>query len=588
MLPKMNGRDLAAKIKSEVNSSLPVILMSGIYKDKNFIRDAIASTGAATFLTKPFDIKDLLGQVDELFAGQVEAPLDPLYELLRKDDLPAQDRISAINETKEIHAFDLPWAVQSLLHPKISGYLNITSDNGEVASVGISQGRIVQISRADAKSYFGVLLVEMGFISQAEMDEAISRGAKNRKVGERLVEANVLSPHAIEIVLAEQQALRLSTLLKNVRIQIGFNPTDDVREETLIDRGLLADLIGDWVKNKISLDYLKSFYLRWEGHSILKGADFAGQPLTSRLPVMQAVPNLHRELLNGTNLAAGIAKLSEKHPEADIYPALHVALTYRQIRFGEAAKVVDFKALEQRFERLVATLKTQNHFERLGLTRKPKDPEIKRAYHDLAKLVHPDKLPADAPSNLKSLASEAMALAQAANDVLSSPERREAYIIELEQGNAAAVLEAEQLADQARSQLTRGDTKKGLELVQKAAQLAPPNSETKLILIWAKLRTTLTKSPKLIETLKSELSSIPPEDRHNSTFFFVKGLVQVAANEAEPARKSFENAISLDPDFIDAKRELNLINLNSQRSKKSTDLLSGDLRDLVGGLFKRR
>ena len=49
MLPKMNGRLLAKKLREEMHADFPIILVSGIYKDKSYAREAMQETGAVAF-----------------------------------------------------------------------------------------------------------------------------------------------------------------------------------------------------------------------------------------------------------------------------------------------------------------------------------------------------------------------------------------------------------------------------------------------------------------------------------------------------------------------------------------------------------
>ena len=82
MLPKMNGRDLALKITEEASVSVQRILMSGIFRDKNFIRESLAKTGAKSFLTKPFELSELIRQVNEAVGHLVDIPVSPVVELM--------------------------------------------------------------------------------------------------------------------------------------------------------------------------------------------------------------------------------------------------------------------------------------------------------------------------------------------------------------------------------------------------------------------------------------------------------------------------------------------------------------------------
>src|SRR4051812_32606378 len=84
MLPKMNGRDFATKLRTEVSQNLPIVLMSGIFKDKAFVREAMQATGASDFLPKPFDVEDLIKLIDSKLVSMVDIPLIPIYDVLRK------------------------------------------------------------------------------------------------------------------------------------------------------------------------------------------------------------------------------------------------------------------------------------------------------------------------------------------------------------------------------------------------------------------------------------------------------------------------------------------------------------------------
>src|SRR6185312_14931542 len=54
LLPKMSGIDLVAEFRKTKFAENPVVLVSGVFKDKNFAAEAIKKTGAKDFLFKPF------------------------------------------------------------------------------------------------------------------------------------------------------------------------------------------------------------------------------------------------------------------------------------------------------------------------------------------------------------------------------------------------------------------------------------------------------------------------------------------------------------------------------------------------------
>jgi hypothetical protein len=66
----------------------------------------------------------------------------------------------------------------------------------------------------------------------------------------------------------------------------------------------------------------------------------------------------------------------------------------------------------------------------------------------------------------------------------------------------------------------------------------------------------------------------------------VKGLFQKNLGDIEGAQSNFTHAIALNAEFIEAKRELNLVSISNK--SKDVNILSGDLKDVVGMLFKKK
>ena len=585
MLPKMNGRELAKKLKDEISKDLPVILISGIFKDKAFIRETLNATGAAAFLTKPFEMEEFMAEIEKCLIGTVDAPLSPLQKFFLVNDISAKTRIKAVNEIERVHGFDLPWIYSLLMHPRVKGHLNIVSSDGEVCGVGFCDSRIVQVNQGDNRSFFGSLLIDQGFITQKEIDEGLKNDAnkKGKRFGERLVDLNLLSPHAIDIVSQGQQGLRLSQTVGDSSVKINFVETDDLTENAMTDAGVFTQLLNDWLNSKYTLNWLQSEYMMWMSYDLKKGANYSPTHRALNLPVVQRVPKILDILLAAPKLETA---LQECKNDDHFYRALHALIVCQVIRFGEQNAVEDYDAQRTRLQKLVAALKTQNHFERLGLSAKAKESEIKPAYHELAKALHPDKLSPSTPEDVRTLARSAFEMISVAQQTLTDPKLKESYMIEIEQGRADAIFQAERLSEQAAAELSRGDQRNAWLHLQEAIKLAPPTAETRILLMWAKLRKPGIENDSVtLQAIREDLATIPPEDRHNAKFYFIKGLLARATKDNETARRNFDHAISVSPDFIDARREINALNLEAD---KPVDILNGNLKDVVGLLFKKK
>lgn len=587
MLPKMNGVDLAVKLKESGAGNDAFVLISGIYKDKGFIKNATKKINALEFLTKPFDVAQLTQILDDQFFDGEHTNTSPLYEIMAMESVSSRNKIKTINYSEDVHGFDLPWVFALLMDERISGYLTIVFPDGEVTGVGFKEGQIVQVNLKDTQSYFGALLIEKGFISSADLEGLLNATDEKKRIGERLVEHNLISPHAIDIVVSDQLGIRLSKLIQDQSVTINFNKSDDVQIEARCEASQYTELLNNWIDSKITLNWLKSVYLSMENFSLRKGPRFSPTHPTFSLPWIAQDQALVKDLQSGSTLSDLLHKGT--YPEATVYRALHLLILQRLLIFDKKVRKVDYEAQTKRLTQLDRDLENKNYFERLGLAPTAKDGEIRRIYHNMAKALHPDTHTSGMPPDLIELKARVFEKIQQAYDVLKNKASREEYIKELEFGRAEFVLKADSLTEQGRGLLNKSNFAKAHELFTEAAELCPPTPELKMLLLWSELKTHPRQAlEQRYEDFQAKLRQVPPEDRHNSLYYFVKGLVQKIGNQPEDAAKSFNHALHQDPAFIHARRELGLLKSEEQDKTKNVDLLRADLKDVVGLLFKKR
>src|SRR5665213_1864647 len=75
MLPKMNGVDLVGEILAMIPNKPKVMLYTGIFKDREFTREAMKKTGAEMFVLKPRDLSAVLAQMSDVFSEDAPAQL---------------------------------------------------------------------------------------------------------------------------------------------------------------------------------------------------------------------------------------------------------------------------------------------------------------------------------------------------------------------------------------------------------------------------------------------------------------------------------------------------------------------------------
>jgi DNA-binding response OmpR family regulator len=90
ILPKLNGFDLTSRIHRESRGTVPVVIVTGLYRGPQYRHEALTTFGAADYFEKPYDPEKLVRAVLGLLREQVEIGLD----------LPSPDAVLGILEAR--------------------------------------------------------------------------------------------------------------------------------------------------------------------------------------------------------------------------------------------------------------------------------------------------------------------------------------------------------------------------------------------------------------------------------------------------------------------------------------------------------
>lgn len=553
--------------------------------EKSAVKDVLMQTKSQHFYKKPVAPASISNAIKDKFADQMTEEHEPFIEAICTPQLTSSQRIHAIKETTTIHSYEVPRILSYLSRTQFSGVMKFSSPDTKESQVQFRAGHVIKAEVDDPKSYFGALLVDKDFVSLEEL-ELVLLQKNSKRIGERLVESNLVSPHVIELINIEQLGIRLGYLIKNTSYDLEIVEGNVDLEASSMDSFVLQRFVSDWLQSKISLSWLKSFYIPFIDKKLVKGALFADISPVHTLAPLNRMPKFAQELIQGNTLLQIID--AKKYSEEDILHAVHLLVSQEFIYFDKQGKPQDHKSHMERLAKLKIEMETQNHFEILGLSDKAKAKEIKRAYYELSKLFHPDKVSPDAPPVTKELTNFIFAKISKANEVLSDEGKRATYLKELEKGFAEKILESESLFEEGRSMLKANQPIKARQLFETGMKLRPPTSEMRLQYIWAKLLTIPTSDIEhYLKELEADLNRIPPEDRHNSTYYFVKGLYLRQIGDLDSAEKTIKHALSITPNFIEAQRELHIVSLQ-KKSSKPVDFMNADLKDVVGMLFKKK
>lgn len=587
LLPEGSGVDFVERLRKKFPAAiLDVIMMSGIFTDSAVIKEINHTTKAVAFLKKPFELQDALStvKIKETFDPREDmSPRKALYLLFNKPKVSVRDKRKAIEALEEIHGFDLPYLYSLLVETMATGHLNIVGVKGDVLGISFSEGRIVAVDIVDKETQLGTLLIEGGFIRPDDLKEALSHNS-SKKLGERLIQANLLSPHAFNIALANQMSIRLSRTIVETPVKVNFVATDVELTHPHVDSEALSVFLHDWIASKIDAGWLKAHYVQWGEYSLAKSSTYtADHPILSS-PLISHFKGFVEYFTSGKSLNELMD--SKSFPEETAYKALHLLLAKGLLIFSEKASVNDPVERLKTMKKLMAQFQNKNKLEiwdlLVGMTGgSDSDPQF--VHSEFKRMLGPAPQPNQTDmkmifQQLNQIGDEAAKFAQGGD--------REKMKEEIAKQGFEAKIKAASLFEEAKTALHKAQYAQAMSLLTKASGLDPSLEKMKLYTIWARIGQAEGQASMraLLKEVEIDLLQVPPEEKFDAIYSFVMGLYQKHKGDLSSAKKSFEKAYNLDGNFLVARREI--AGLVQKGQKK--DVLNADLKDLVAGFFKRK
>jgi tetratricopeptide (TPR) repeat protein len=208
-------------------------------------------------------------------------------------------------------------------------------------------------------------------------------------------------------------------------------------------------------------------------------------------------------------------------------------------------------------------LKKQNHFEVLELTDKADAGAVKAAYFKLAKRFHPDTVAPNAPPELGKLKADIFAAIGEAYRTLGDDKSRAEYIENLktgggEQVDIAQILLAEETFQKACILVKARKFADAVKMLDEAIKGNPEEPEFFAWRGYAKFFSAPTPDKAPPDALKDIEHAIKKNERCAPAHFFL-GQIAKRTGKTADAQKHFKKTVELQPDHIDAQRELRLL-----------------------------
>lgn len=549
MLPKLNGVDLVQELKQHFVEIPKLILMTGVFKDKNFEKESTQTTGANAFLIKPFPVDLLIATVDDQIKNLIDEEDKSLLSLVKLSNLGASHVLSTLNENPTLHGFQLPLLFSLLGRVKFDGNVQTVSANGEVGEIVWSEGQIVEVKVKNNRSFLGGLLVEHGFTTAEEVEHVLAL-ENNKPIGERLVENLSLSPHAIKVIREEQLVIRLSQIIQDTSVEVSISEVDISGLETYqtLPKARLEELFWDWSLSKTTQEWLETEYAPWVD-TVLNLKPMKSRPAAVLMASFPSLDDVSKEI---KTKPTPLQEVLDSHGEDQkILQLIHALILCGGLQFGAKSRSPEsFDSKIKRYKKILKNYQDKDFFQVLGVKQQFRSKEVHRAYHDIAKGLHPDKLPAEAPQELKDLATEIFAIVSLAYSTLTDDLKLQKYRQDMERKETARSFEKEPFYQEAISELMNQRYSQALIKFERLMSEKIDFPDLISFYLWAQIKTGHGR------LTMQDLYQVPPESRHSAAYLAVKGLIYKNQCNFKKAMECFQNARYLDSNLRGVQREI--------------------------------
>ena len=582
MLPRRDGFQVLESVRrdEEEGARVPVVLVSGCSLNADY-RARAKALAANVVLQKPVPLDRLLGVVaDQVSRGTAasllspDTPTETMSGTL--EDLPVAALLHQLHglratgvlqvqsgkRRKQLQLRDgAPIAVRSNLVNETLGHLLLAS--GKITE-DVLHASLLRVKRGEGMH--GQILKAMHMLDEADLAVALRRQAIRKVLemfrwergrfrfhrGARLKSANALT--------LKKSPARL--VWKGIREQMPIAPID----RFLHDNGRKALVPGEsafYAHQDVDLGEDAQRWIETADGTVLLGALCPQQELARRelygLIVLELLelrePSAKRRLLHRPRRIREVKRRVQPGDE--------------RVSVPESEE----DALRRQLAERAARIRDQDCFQVLGVDRRATDEQIRAAYGELAKQTHPDRF-AGASEALVRLAEEVFGAVAHAYDEIGDRDKRMAYLRkkqgeddlrkELEIGQRA--VEAEIAFQKGEAALRAGAVETALPLFETAARVYPDEGEYKAYFGWTWYLAAPDEPGRARKALAIVERGRQLAPEREKPYLFLGRLCQVTGR-VDAAEKMFMRAVQLDPDSVEALRELRLIDMRREKSK---------------------
>lgn len=510
-------------------------------------------------------------------------------------------------ELVDLGTIGLPRLVFALLRERFSGQLTLPQalpEPGE-RTVWFQGGMPIFTDWVSPEDRLGQVLVETGQLTEAERDRALralaGSGGAHERLGHFLIRRRFLQTAQLRKALRVQCARKLvhCFTLRAGEARVSADAAAPAEDQALGAQVNALELIFAGVSAHYDLPRiaaemgplltaplrLRSSLARYRGLFHFSAADDA---LLAALEPCATVRDAAARAGQSHERAAQIAytlwacqMLKAAEPAAHEQPTgAHAVVPEllagpgRKVSIGagatDPARLAEFTAQLEQLEAAVAA--GAHAFELMGLPIGAGRPQVRAAWHTLSRRFHPDALAHHELGHLRERSATVFASLNEAYQLLCDPARREELTELLRAGgrpelapqaampSAQAILETEVLVREADLALRAGNFERALERFRRAAALCPGEAELQAAVAWCEYQRGADREALREPTHAALRAALVQQPRCARAHYYL-GLLHLQTGEDEAALAAFADALAIEPQMLDARRQVHAIEL---------------------------
>jgi curved DNA-binding protein CbpA len=249
-------------------------------------------------------------------------------------------------------------------------------------------------------------------------------------------------------------------------------------------------------------------------------------------------------------------------------------------------------ALRTAILELTEKLETLSHFELLGLSESAAAGEVSAAFIRAARRYHPDRLAGTGQSELAPQAERILARMSEAAMILGDPARRAEYLAARSGkkpvgSTIPTVIDAETSFLKGEVLLKRGDHAKAIECFAAASKANPGEPQYRAYWAWARFENPHGRKEAVVREVQRIIADVVAAQPRFARGHYWLGQIWKFLNEPGRAEHAFREAANQDKDFIEATREMRLLEMRRTRASATRKAADPPRGGIMSRLFKK-